>query len=91
MQVDPAMIAIDAEAAYETGLPTASAVRERTVISPDGTQAREIISIPIQTGSPPRRLEQENELLQQRLALVQHEANAALQQQRAGFEQAATA
>ena len=97
MQVDPTMVAIDAEEAFNNPQ-LATAVRERMIVAPDGTQACEVISVtvrprqPRDIGSPPRRhVEHENQLLHYMLAHIQQEANTALQQQRPGFEQAAAA
>ena len=58
IQVDPTMVAIDAEEAFNNPQ-LATAVRERMIAAPDGTQAREVISVPVRpqqprdNGSPP--------------------------------------
>ena len=59
MQVDPTRVAIDAEEALNNPQ-LATAIRERMIVAPDGTQAREVISVPVRprdpraANSPPR-------------------------------------
>ena len=51
MQVDPTMVAIDAEEAFNNPH-LATAIRERMIVAPDGTQAREVISVPVRPQQP---------------------------------------